>query len=90
LLESIPVALERPRDRKALLQNAEFKRLRNEIIDRLIASKRRPTAALTRRIILPDIEPEDISLSTSRLLVGRGVRARRRRETQAVKVEVEI
>ncbi len=90
LLDSIPVPIERPRDRKSLLEDARFKRLRNEIVDQLIASKRKPTAALIRRLVLPDLEPEDISLSTSRLLLGRGRRARRRKETQTIKVEVEV
>lgn len=90
LLESIPVALERPRDRKALLECREFKRLRNEIIDRLTGSKRKPTAEITRKLVLPDIQPEDISLTTSRVLFGTKRKAKRPHEVQPVKVEVEV
>ena len=90
LLESLPVPLERPRDRKALLEDREFKSLRNEIVDRLIGSKRKPTAALTKHLVLPDIQPEDISLSTSRSLLRRRRVPNRPNEVQTVKVEVEL
>jgi len=90
LLESLRVPIERPRDRKALLGDPEFKRLRNEIVDRLVGSKRRPTAALTRHIVLPDIQPEDISLSASRSLLRRRRVPRRPNEVQTVKVEVDL
>jgi len=90
LLESLPVPLERPRDRKALLEDREFKSLRNEIVDRLIGSKRKPTAALTKHLVLPDIQPEDISLSTSHSLLRRRRVPNRPNEVQTVKVEVEL
>lgn len=90
LLDSIPVPLERPRDRKTLLEDHEFKRLRNEIIDRLTASNRKPTAALTKKLVLPDIQPEDISVTTSRTLFGAKRKPRRPHEMQPVKVEVEV
>lgn len=90
LLDSIPVALERPRDRRTLLESREFKNLRNEIIDRLTASKRKPTASLTRKLVLPDLQPEDISLTTSRFLVGAKRKPRRPQEVQPVKVEFEL
>jgi nitrate/nitrite transport system ATP-binding protein len=90
LLESLRVPLERPRDRKALLEDREFKSLRTEIVDRLIGSKRRPTAALTRHIVLPNIQPEDISLSASRSLLRRRRVPNRPNEVQTVKVEVEL
>ncbi len=90
LLESIPVPLDRPRDRRALLEDREFKRLRNEIIDRLIASKKKPVAALTRKLVLPDIQPEDISLTGSRFLFGAKRKPKRPGEKKIVKVEVEL
>jgi nitrate/nitrite transport system ATP-binding protein len=90
LLESITVPIERPRDRTALLEDSGFKRLRNEIVDRLLGSRRKPTTALTKKLVLPDLQPEDISLTTSRFLLGNRRRARRPREQQTVKVEVEV
>jgi len=90
LLDSISVPLARPRDRKALIEDHEFKRLRNEIIDRLMGSKTKPTAALTKKLVLPDIQPEDISLITSRFAFGAKRKSKRRSEQQTVKVEVEV
>jgi nitrate/nitrite transport system ATP-binding protein len=90
LLESIPITIERPRDRRMLLEDREFKRLRNEIIDRLMASKKRGTAAVTRKLVLPDIEPEDISVTTSRFLFGAKRRAKRAHEIQPVKIDIEV
>ncbi len=89
LLESIPVTIERPRDRRAMLANKEFKRLRNEIIDRLMASKKAATT-FTRNLVLPDIQPEDISVTTSRFLFGARRRAKRPHEIQPVEMEVEV
>lgn len=90
LLEPLTVPLERPRDRRALLDDREFKRLRNEIIDRLTASKRKPIASITRKLVLPDIQPEDISLTTSRFLFGAKRKPKRPQEKQTVEVEVEL
>lgn len=90
LLESIPITIERPRNRRALLESRDFKRLRNAIVDRLMDSKKRPTASVMRNLVLPDIEPEDISLTASRSLMGAKRTARRPREVQPVKVEVEV
>jgi nitrate/nitrite transport system ATP-binding protein len=90
LLDPIPVSLERPRDRKALLEEREFKKLRNNIIDSLIGSRKKPTAAITRKLVLPDIQPEDISITRSRFVLGAPRKAKRPGEVQPVKVEVEL
>jgi nitrate/nitrite transport system ATP-binding protein len=90
LLDSIPVPIARPRDRRTLLENREFKRLRNEIIDRLMASKKKPTTEVTKKLVLPDIQPEDISMVTSRYVLGAKRQAKRRHEQQNIKVEVEV
>jgi nitrate/nitrite transport system ATP-binding protein len=89
LLEPLAVTLPRPRDRKALLDDPEFKRLRNEIVDRLLDSKKKPSATLTRNLVLPDIQPEDISLTRSRFTFGTKRRPKRPGEIKPVKVEVE-
>jgi nitrate/nitrite transport system ATP-binding protein len=90
LLDPIPVSLERPRDRRTLLEYHEFKKLRNGIIDSLMASRRKPTASLTRKLVLPDIQPEDISVSRSRFMLGARRKPKRPNEVQPVKVEVEL
>jgi nitrate/nitrite transport system ATP-binding protein len=54
------VPIERPRDRAALNHNPVFKKVRAEIIDFLLQCKARETTKVTRKLILPDIEPENI------------------------------
>jgi len=65
----IPITLPRPRDRRFINENAEFKRLRNQVVESLLAAGAKPKTTITRDLVLPDIEPEDIS--TPRLSFGR-------------------
>ncbi|MFO1458957.1 MAG: ABC transporter ATP-binding protein [Verrucomicrobiota bacterium] len=57
----IPIPLPHPRDRRTLIHDAAFQRLRREVIASLLSVGTRPTASLTREVILPDLEPEDLS-----------------------------
>jgi nitrate/nitrite transport system ATP-binding protein len=59
---SVSVTLARPRDRKALNHDPEFKRLRAHIINQLLDYNERRRATVTRKLILPDILPEDLDL----------------------------
>lgn len=59
---SIRVDLPRPRDRKALNHEPRFKEIRREVIEFLLNSKGQRHAAVARKLILPDIEPEDLNL----------------------------
>jgi nitrate/nitrite transport system ATP-binding protein len=80
----IPVTLPRPRDRKAINHDPGFKRIRKEVIDYLLGEGAKRQTTVTRKLILPDIEPED-------LFVRRDSRNRkgpiRRSEVQKVEVE---
>lgn len=58
---SIPVTLPRPRDRKNVNENYDFKQIRNEVIGYLLKAKGTTRAELHKKLILPDIEPEDLS-----------------------------
>jgi nitrate/nitrite transport system ATP-binding protein len=71
---SIPVNIARPRDRRGLNHNPEFKELRRTVVDYLLGAGGRRTAQVTRRLILPDIEPEDLSKRQGFLRKGRPVR----------------
>jgi nitrate/nitrite transport system ATP-binding protein len=82
---SIPIPIPRPRDRKALNHDPEFKRIRKEIIDYLLGVGGRPRVATTRKLVLPDIEPED--LNQPRTLFGAGRKPRRRHEEKRETVE---
>ena len=57
---SFPVTLARPRDRKALNHDPEFKRLRALVTNELLSYGERRKSTVTRKLILPDILPEDL------------------------------
>jgi nitrate/nitrite transport system ATP-binding protein len=59
---SINIDLPRPRDRKALNHEPRFKEVRAQIIEYLLESKGERHAAVTKKLILPDIEPEDLNV----------------------------
>ncbi len=82
---SIPVNIPRPRSRAAINHDPVFKATRNEVIEYLLKSSDRQKTALTKKLVLPDILPED--LDQPRILVGKR-RPRRRSEQKIEKVEV--
>ena len=59
---SFPVSLARPRDRKALNHDAEFKRLRALITNELLGYGERRKSTIRQKLILPDILPENLDL----------------------------
>lgn len=84
---SFHVDIPRPRDRKSLNHDDHFKQLRRDIIEWLLASKGERKVALTKKLVLPDIEPED--LSVPRNVFNRRKTALRRSEIKNERVEVE-
>jgi nitrate transport ATP-binding subunits C and D len=58
---SFKVEIPRPRDRKLLNHDPRFKELRREVVGFMQTSKQQQHATLTKKLILPDIEPEDLS-----------------------------
>lgn len=58
---SITIDLPRPRDRKALNHCARFKEIRREVIDYLLGTGASHRTTVSRKLELPDIEPEDLS-----------------------------
>src|ERR671935_2428318 len=65
---SIPVAIPRPRGRKAINHDPHFKQVRHQVMDYLlkIGVKHR---TIKRKLHLPDIEPEDLSYGRSSLFL---------------------
>jgi nitrate/nitrite transport system ATP-binding protein len=59
---SFTIDIARPRDRKAINHEPRFKEIRRDIIDWLLASKGERKVAVTKKLVLPDIEPEDLSI----------------------------
>jgi len=59
--ESVPVKLARPRDRTALNHDPEFKRLRALVTNQLLGfNAARKKNTVSKKLILPDILPEDL------------------------------
>jgi nitrate/nitrite transport system ATP-binding protein len=58
---SIPITLPRPRRRAELNENYDFKQIRTEVIDYLLKATDRRKSSITKALVLPDIEPEDVS-----------------------------
>lgn len=59
---SFTIDIPRPRDRKAINHDPRYKEIRRDIIDWLLASKGERKVAVTKKLVLPDIEPEDLSI----------------------------
>ena len=58
--QPITVTLDRPRDRKSLNHNAEFKRLRSLVTRQLLSFGESRRATSNRKLVLPNILPEDL------------------------------
>ncbi len=58
--DSVTVTLARPRERKALNHDPEFKRLRALVTNQLLSYGDRRKSTVTKKLILPDILPEDL------------------------------
>ncbi|HEX2861470.1 MAG TPA: ABC transporter ATP-binding protein [Lacunisphaera sp.] len=59
---SFPVSLDRPRDRKALNHDPEFKRLRALVTNELLGYGERRKSTVKQKLTLPDILPENLDL----------------------------
>jgi nitrate/nitrite transport system ATP-binding protein len=59
---SVPVTLARPRERKALNHDPEFKRLRALVTTQLLGYGERRKSTFTKKLTLPEILPEDLEL----------------------------
>jgi nitrate/nitrite transport system ATP-binding protein len=77
---SFKVEIPRPRDRKAINHDPHFKDLRRELISFMLGSKRERHTEITKRLVLPDIEPEDLSVAPRRTWGRRPVRKREIKE----------
>lgn len=87
--ESIAVNLPRPRDRRAINHNPEFKALRSQLVGLLLDAKGRQKVKSRKKLILPDILPEDLTLPDSfRFLEKRGPRRRSEMKNEEVEVAV--
>src|SRR5688572_29100905 len=81
------IDIPRPRDRTAINHDPRFRAIRREVTEYLLASKGRQRITVSKKLHLPDVEPEDLWAPRSRAELRGGPirRAAIRRET----VEVE-
>ena len=84
---SLVVEIPRPRDRKSINHDPHFKQLRRDVIEFMLGSRHEHHAALTKKLILPDIEPEHLSVPPP--LLGSRRRPIRKSEIKSETVEVE-
>jgi nitrate/nitrite transport system ATP-binding protein len=83
---SIPIDIPRPRRRQALNQEPHFIDVRRRVLHYLLGQGGRQRTTVTRKLVLPDLLPED--LSRPRRMPFLGARARRQREEKKETVEV--
>jgi len=83
---SFPVVLGPTRDRRALNQDPRFKALRAEVVAWLLGPGARPAVSVSRKLTLPDLEPEDLDIP--RPLIGGRRRPRRRSEERRETVDL--
>jgi nitrate/nitrite transport system ATP-binding protein len=84
---SIAVDLPRPRDRKELNHSPRFKEIRREVLDYLLSHGTKQKTSVAKTLVLPDLEPEDLSVPPP--LLGSRKRPIRRRELKREVVEIE-
>ena len=85
---SIPITIPQPRDRKRIAEEPEFRRVRLELVEYLLRSKTRQVTKLERKLVLPDIMPEDLSLPRPPIPWFGGRGPIRRNEIKTTDVEV--
>jgi nitrate/nitrite transport system ATP-binding protein len=85
--ESMTVSLDRPRDRKAINHDPKFKALRNQLITMLLDAKGKNRTVISKKLTLPDILPEDLTVVNSfQFLNRRGPRRRNDDKRETVEV----
>lgn len=83
---AVPIA--RPRDRREIDQDPVFKKLRHDLVNTLLAARKQQDAsAVTRKLAVPDILPEDLTVVDT---VKRSARRGPRRRSQLQKEEFKI
>jgi nitrate/nitrite transport system ATP-binding protein len=83
---SFAIEISRPRDRKLINHDLHFKQLRRDVAEFLLNSRRAQHTSVTKKLVLPDIEPEDLSLPRT---LGRRRTSIRRNEIKRETIEVE-
>jgi nitrate/nitrite transport system ATP-binding protein len=83
------IDLPRPRHRTALNHNDEFRSLRREITEYLLQARGHQNAMARRNLVLPDLEPEDLSVPRNSAFWNRAPRRRKASRCNALEVTSE-
>jgi nitrate/nitrite transport system ATP-binding protein len=81
----VPVDIARPRDRKALNCDPRFKAIRKKVISYLLGEGGKPKVAVSRKLVLPNLIPEDLDIALPSLFTRR--RPRRQSEIKVERFE---
>ena len=81
------IDIDRPRDRKALNHDPRYKAIRRQITDYLLGAGAKQRTTVSKRLLLPDLEPEDLNVPRAMFSARRG--PIRRSEIKRETVEVE-
>lgn len=86
--KEISMNFPRPRDRKALMIDPEFKDLKLSLVETLLSAKRDVAAVITKKLNIPDILPEDLEIKRTYSFFDRP-QARRRSQLNREEIQVE-
>ena len=84
----ITVDIPRPRDRTAINHHPRYKEIRSEVINFLLGGGGKKHTVVTRKLVLPDLEPED--LTVPRPLIGGRRAPVRRKEIKHETVDLDL
>jgi nitrate/nitrite transport system ATP-binding protein len=84
---SFTVEIPHPRDRKSMNHDPHFKQLRREIVEFMLNSKTERHTAITKKLILPDIEPEDLNIPRTMTAWRKTPIRKREQKEEAVEVK---
>lgn len=84
---SFAIDIPRPRDRKAINHDPRFKDIRRQITEYLLGAGSKQRTTISRKLLLPDLEPEDLSKPRAIFSARRG--PVRRSEIKRETVEIE-
>jgi len=81
------IDIERPRDRKGLNHDPRYKEIRRQITEYLLGAGAKHRTTVSKKLLLPDLEPEDLNLPRAMFSTRRG--PIRRSEIKRETVEIE-
>lgn len=84
---SFMVDIPHPRDRKAINHFSAFKQLRRDVVEFMLNSKHDRHSSITKKLVLPDIEPEDLSVPRTMTLWRKTPVRKREVREETVSVE---